>query len=34
MDSMQSKTKAEVEAGTTYISVMESNLEVLKQAVQ
>ena len=34
MDSMQSKTKAEVESGTTYLSVMESNLEVLKQAVQ
>ncbi len=33
MDSMQSKTKAEVEAGTTYLTVMKSNLEVLKQAV-
>ena len=33
LDSMQSKTKAEVEAGTTYLTVMQGNLEVLKQAV-
>ena len=34
MDSLQSATAAEVAAGATYLSVMEKNLEVLKQALQ
>jgi len=33
MDSMQGITRADVDAGITYISVMEHNLEVLKQAL-
>lgn len=33
LDSMQGITSAEVENGITYLSVMESNLEVLKQAI-
>ena len=33
LDSLQSVTTSEVEAGTTYLSVMESNLEVLRQAL-
>ena len=33
MDSMQSTTARDVDAGTTYIGLMESNLEVLKQAL-
>ena len=33
LDSLQSVTASEVEAGTTYLSVMESNLEVLRQAL-
>ncbi len=34
MDSMQSTTSEDVKNGTTYLSVMESNLEVLKKALQ
>ncbi|MDR1628656.1 MAG: zinc ABC transporter substrate-binding protein [Oscillospiraceae bacterium] len=34
LNSLQSVTAAEVSAGTTYLSVMESNLEVLKEAMQ
>ena len=34
MDSMQSSTAADVEAGETYLSVMEKNLEVLREALQ
>ena len=34
MNSMQSVTAQEVTAGTTYLSVMEENLEVLRQALQ
>lgn len=34
LDSLQSVTASGVEAGTTYLSVMESNLEVLKQALR
>lgn len=34
MDSLQSATAEEVAAGATYLSVMEKNLEVLKQALQ
>lgn len=34
MDSLQSATAVEVAAGATYLSVMEKNLEVLKQALQ
>ena len=33
MDSMQSTTSADAANGTTYLSVMESNLDVLKQAL-
>ena len=33
MDSMQSTTSKDVENGTTYLSVMEQNLSVLKQAL-
>ena len=33
MDSMQSITSREVEQGVTYLAVMESNLEILKQAL-
>ncbi len=33
MDSMQSTTSSDVEGGTTYLSIMESNLEVLKTAL-
>ncbi len=33
MDSMQSTTSKDVEAGTTYYSVMEKNLSVLKEAL-
>ena len=32
MDSLQSATTADAAAGTTYLSVMEQNLEVLKAA--
>ncbi|MCR5031627.1 MAG: metal ABC transporter substrate-binding protein [Lachnospiraceae bacterium] len=34
MDSMQATTSEDVAAGTTYLSVMEGNLEVLKQALR
>lgn len=34
LDSMQSTTSKDVENGTTYLSVMKSNLEVLKQALR
>lgn len=34
LDSMQSATSDDVKAGTTYLSVMEDNLEVLKEALQ
>ncbi len=34
MDSMQSTTSDDVENGTTYISVMKNNLEVLKEALK
>ena len=33
MDSMQATTSTDVENGATYLSVMESNLEVLKTAL-
>ena len=33
LDSMQSTTPTDVASGTTYLSVMESNLDVLKQAL-
>ena len=33
LDSMQGTTAADIEAGMTYLSVMESNLEVLKEAL-
>ncbi len=33
MDSMQSTTSADVEDGATYLSIMESNLDVLTQAL-
>ncbi len=33
MDSMQSTTSKDVEGGTTYLSVMEKNLSVLKQGI-
>ena len=33
MDSMQGTTAADIKAGTTYLSVMEANLEVLKEAL-
>ena len=34
LDSMQSTTAEDVKAGVTYLSVMESNLEVLKEALK
>lgn len=34
LDSLQSITKEDMEKGTTYLSVMEENLEVLKKALQ
>ena len=34
MDSMQSTTSKDVENGVTYLSVMEGNLEVLKEALK
>ena len=34
LDSMQSMTSDDVKNGTTYLSVMQSNLDVLKQALQ
>ncbi len=34
MDSMQSTTSKDVEGGTTYLSVMEKNLSVLKEALK
>ena len=34
LDSMQATTAGDVEAGTTYFSVMESNLNVLKEALK
>ena len=34
MDSMQSTTLGDVEHGVTYLSVMEKNLEALKQALE
>lgn len=34
MDSMQSVTSKGVEEGITYLSIMESNLEVLKEALK
>ena len=34
LDSMQSATSDDVKAGMTYLSVMEDNLEVLKEALQ
>ncbi len=34
MDSMQSVTSKDVESGTTYLSVMENDLEVLKEALK
>ena len=34
MDSMQSTTPEDVKNGTTYLSTMESNLEILKQALK
>ena len=34
LDSMQSTTSDDVKNGTTYLSVMQSNLDVLKQALQ
>lgn len=34
MDSMQSTTAEDVAGGATYLSIMESNLEVLKEALQ
>lgn len=33
LDSMQGTTLSDIQAGTTYLSVMESNLEVLKEAL-
>ena len=33
LDSMQSTTTTDVENGTTYLSVMEDNLDILKQAL-
>ena len=33
LNSMQSVTKKEVEEGTTYLSIMENNLEILKEAL-
>lgn len=34
LDSMQSVTTADIRGGTTYLSIMESNLRVLKEALQ
>ena len=34
MDSMQSTTSKDVKNGTTYLSVMEKNLSVLKEALR
>ena len=34
LDTMQSTTSDDVKNGTTYLSVMEKNLEVLKEALQ
>lgn len=34
LDSMQSTTSEDVKNGTTYLSIMESNLDVLKEALQ
>ena len=34
LDSMQSVSAKDIENGTTYLSVMEKDLEVLKQALQ
>ena len=34
LDSMQSTTSDDVANGTTYLSVMQNNLTVLKQALQ
>ena len=34
LDSLQSVTSKEVESGTTYLGVMESNLSVLKEALK
>ena len=34
LDSMQSTTSKDVESGTTYLSVMQANLDVLKEALQ
>ena len=34
LDSMQGTTAADVQAGTTYLSVMENNLKVLTEALQ
>ncbi|MCR5743911.1 MAG: metal ABC transporter substrate-binding protein, partial [Lachnospiraceae bacterium] len=34
MDSMQSTTSADIKNGSTYLSIMEANLEVLKQALK
>ncbi len=34
LDSMQSTTAADISKGATYLSIMESNLEVLKQALK
>lgn len=33
LDSMQSVTKSDIQAGTTYLSIMEHNLEVLQRAL-
>ena len=34
LDSMQSKTKLDEENGITYLSIMEKNLEILKEAFE
>ncbi|MCL2152725.1 MAG: metal ABC transporter substrate-binding protein [Oscillospiraceae bacterium] len=34
MDAMQSVAKSDVQSGTTYLSIMENNLNVLKEALQ
>ena len=34
LDSMQSTTSKDVENGVTYLSIMERNLEVLKEALK
>ena len=34
MNSLQSVTSKDVENGTTYLSIMEKNLSVLKEALQ